>query len=244
MNCKKRFLPSFFSNKLLIFKSLFYLLSQDNKGLFWHFFSKNSLSFLTRFFLHFFQREEKFSPTGYFFHGLRDLRSMKKAIHSDNSILFIGFSYCQRPLGCPSPRFSKECQRKTTHPICSGCLIGAFQEFSSPTVHVTIIPTVFYLAKKILQIREEHPSKQILFIISTCPFSLRFFAPWAKFLRLQGVSLSLSGSVCPNFDSFLAAEKGAKNSKTDLTKDQKDRLFELLTPSKSNPRAAKNLDLV
>ncbi len=224
----KQLAPPFLSSKILIFKSLRYLLSQDKEGLFWRFFAQNPLLCLSRFFGLFFRREEKISQGGYFFHGLNNLIDLERALCADNTYLFIGLSYCQKPFDCPSQRFSEEC-RASSHPACNECLIGnVSRNFSSHTSCIVTIPTIFFLAKKMMQIKEEHPSKQILFLISACPLSLHFFAPWAHFLHLQGASLPLSGPVCAAFSFFKTAEGGEKRGVTYLLPEQEDQLLALL----------------
>jgi hypothetical protein len=227
---KKR-ASSFISRNLLIFKSLRYLLSVNTQRLFWNYFRKHPFLYLSRFLSLFFQKQEKFSPGRHFFHGLDNFASFQKELLSKETFLFVGFSYCQRPKECPMQRFSNECQPISSHLACRECFIGNLH-LSSSLSEIRILSTAHSLAKRLLEIQQLYPSKKILFLITACPFSQTFFAPWSQFLHLQGISFSLAGPICTNFSSFQSAEKGNKPLSTLLEDHQKRAILELLSKRK------------
>ena len=97
----------------------------------------------------------------------------------------------------------------------------------------------FYITKTANDVGElfiEHilknPYKKIVFITTACDFSQRMFRRLSSFLDIQGVGLELTGRVCGNFKTFVLAEKGKKNSKTDISSEHKEFIFKILDKRK------------
>jgi hypothetical protein len=67
------------------------------------------------------------------------------------------------------------------------------------------------------------------FIITSCPFAIALFEPFATILGLKGVAIPLTGAVCQNFSTFLAAERGKKQTTTSLSEEHKALLLHFLS---------------
>lgn len=186
-------------------KALRYLFSNDKK-LFIILFLKSPFVYTYRYLssLFFSKRKEE---DGVFLFGINSLSEFKTLLNDEKIPLLLGFSYCQKPMNCPAPRFSERCLGKS----CGKCLISRYINIKNS--YLLSITTVNYLGKKIYEIMRENPS-QIIFIISACKVAISMFEDLSKMLNLKGIALPLEGGVCDSYSSFLSAEKGEKNSQT------------------------------
>lgn len=202
-------------NKIKILK---YLISNDKELLKW---------FLKRPFFNTFRYLLSLTKNTSPFFGVKNFLHFQKLLKNPNNLLFLGFSYCHKPKNCPSLFFSPLCNFDKNCQICQNCDIGKYKPHNP-----IIITTVNYLAKKLLEIKSQNPDRQILFIMSACPFSISLFNNFAKMLSIKGVALILEGKVCTSFQCFTLAEKGKKTSSTALSFAQKKLLDELLNDKK------------
>ena len=91
-----------------------------------------------------------------------------------------------------------------------------------------VVPDVYYISKKLIEIKKKHPDKEVLFVIITCNLSIHMFADNANIFKIKGLAIELSGRICVNNQTFLLAEKGIKPGITCLSYDNEDIVFELL----------------
>ena len=91
-----------------------------------------------------------------------------------------------------------------------------------------MIPDVYYIGEKLLEIINKNPDKEIVFIISSCELSIKMFSDYANMLKIKGLGIKLTSRICTNFKSFLYAEKGKKTGITDLERKNKEFFLEIL----------------
>ncbi len=220
--------------KLLKFKSLFYLLKQ---GSLFKAFSKRPLFYLKRYF---FQKKPACPPL---FHGIQNPEELQELIQDKNNLLLLGFSYCQKPLYCPSGRFNDSCSFDPA--LCKNCFIGGCFQKKLVNSEKIIITTAASLAEKLLflsnpdlrshssstttsTVPSSTISSKIIFLICACPLSLRLFQDFPALLDLKGRSFPLSGAVCASFSAFLSAEKGFKKEISQLSPSSEKEILKFL----------------
>ena len=212
--------------KILKLKSLIYLLKQ---GPLFKAFLKRPFFYLKRYF---FQKEKTSSA---FFHGVQSLGELQALVKNPNNLLLLGFSYCQKPLFCPSGRFNADCSFDPA--LCSNCFIGKCFQKELINSEKMIITTASSLAEKLLFLAssESSSSRQIVFVICACAFSIRIFEDFPDLLNLSGRSFPLSGAVCTSFKEFKRAENGQKKGAMSLCDTAQRAILELVTV-RSNKR--------
>ena len=159
----------------------------------------------------------------------KNLAPFQKDLSKKNSLLFLGFSYCQKPLFCPSQRFSTLCPIKNSS-LCQKCPLFPFISLIEKDRYL-MITTALELGKKILDLQKKHPKKKLYFLIACCDFSRKMFTPYATILGVKGMVFSLKGPVCTNFSAFYHAEMGKKKNQTFLNDTQQMLLMKLLKHS-------------
>ena len=218
------------TKKNLKLKALFYLLAEDQKKIFLRHFLrrpiKNSWG-LIRSYLH----KRRYVRKGdYFFYGLENMEEFERRLKEKNTFLTVGYSYCHKPLECPSGRFSDQCQADPDHPVCGQCFIGKCKQFPlNPDSHRTlIIPTVHYIGEKMFEILKEHPKKKHLFLITACGMTLEMFADWGNAIGIEGLGVRLGGRICNTMRAFELSEEGIKPGLTTVSEEVKEKMLELL----------------
>lgn len=154
--------------------------------------------------------------------GLKNIDTFQKELKKENSFLFAGISYCQKPPHC-RVRFSPLCHE-------CGCFVGKTAKASRYLKDGSFraITTTTQLALDILETIEKYPNKELFFLISACPLSIKMFKKWAAIFNLRGVALPLRGEVCATNRDFKKAEKGIKPGKTVLCKENETLFLNIL----------------
>ncbi|NGX49163.1 MAG: hypothetical protein K940chlam5_00759 [Candidatus Anoxychlamydiales bacterium] len=91
-----------------------------------------------------------------------------------------------------------------------------------------VIPDIYYIREKLLEIKKKHLGREILFIIMTCNLSIHMSADNANMIKMRGLAIELSGRICVNNKTFLLAEKGIKPGVTCLSYKNEDVVFKIL----------------
>ena len=233
--------------KFLKLKSLFYLLKQ---GPLFKAFLKRPFFYLKRYFF------QKKTTSSAFFHGIQSNQELQELIQDKSNLLLLGFSYCQKPLYCPSGRFTANCSFDPV--LCQDCFIGKCFQKKLENSEKIIITTATSLAEKLLALStpafrslpsspslslststasnapsstittNSTASSKIIFLICACPLSLRLFQDFPALLDLKGRSFPLSGAVCASFPAFLAAEKGQKKEISQLSNSSAKEILKFL----------------
>lgn len=212
--------------QLLRFKALDYLIRNDEKRLFLRFFFKHPFRYGHRLIASYFKKESFRRDGDFFLYGLDSEEEFVQLAQQKEVVLAVGFSYCQKPLECPSGRFNEDCSHLDHHPVCSQCFIGKVSHAVS--FEPIIIPTIHDIGEKMFALTEKHPGKTILFFITACELTLKMFADWGNMLSLRGIGVRLDGRICNTMEAFKLSEKGIKPGLTMLLAETEKRMFNLL----------------
>jgi len=215
--------------KGLKYKSIKYLLLHDPKRIFLRHFFKHPLKYTLRF-LHSALKKKSYSRSGdFFFYGLKDLSHFQRLVQERDCLLVIGFSYCHKPLECPSGRFTDQCIHDPEHPVCRQCFIGkAVNALPSDTVCPLFIPTIHYIGEKMFEITEKNPGKTILFLITACELTLEMFGDWGNMVGAKGIGVRLDGRICNTMKAFELSEVGIKPGLTVVLPETQTQVLALI----------------
>jgi hypothetical protein len=212
-------------------KSIWYLLWNDTNKVFARHFFKHPFKYTLRWIRSALKSKSFTRCNDFYFYGLRDRAEFLEALSATNSLLVVGFSYCHKPMECPSGRFSAECIHDSEHPVCRQCFIGK-------TVHALpthkrkiiplFIPTIHYIGAKIFEIVEAHPHSQVLFLITACEMTLEMFGDWGNMAGVRGIGVRLDGRICNTMKAFELSERGIKPGLTVVLPQTQDEIFALL----------------
>jgi hypothetical protein len=164
-----------------------------------------------------------------FFYGIKSSEEMKELLRDDETILVVGFSYCQKPRECPCMRFSDACVHSLDNPVCCQCVIGkAMHSLPYRGTVPVIIPTINAIGTTILEVVDAFPNKRVAFVITACEMALRMFADMGNMVGVRGVGIRLGGRVCNTFRAFAISEDGVKPGLTMVLPSTQHSLFDLL----------------
>lgn len=217
------------TKKFLRLKSLKYLILEDEKKLFKRFFFKHPLKYTYRL-LKSYLAAQKYQREGdFYYYGVKSLKEFEKKLKNRKAKLVVGFSYCHKPLECPSGRFTDQCIHDPEHPVCRQCFIGKCANTAKkPAVDFIFIPTIHYIGEKMFEMVEKHPNEQILFIITACELTLEMFADWGNMIDIAGIGVRLDGRICNTMKAFELSEKGIKPGLTVVLDQTQQHMLELL----------------
>ena len=230
---EQRFTPKIknFEKFTLFFrlKGLIYLLKQDKKFKLLRFFIGKPIYHSFNLIKSYIQKKPyiKEEEDLYLF-NLKSFNDFKNHLSNKNTLLVIGFSYCMKPKLCPEKRFSSDCIHDPNHPICQNCFIDKCINSMYKEDIFLVIPDVYYISENLIQIKKNHPDREILFIIMTCTLSIHIFADNANMIKMKGLATELSGRICVNNKTFLLAEKGIKSGVTCLSYKNEEIVFKIL----------------
>lgn len=216
-----------FSNFTRI-KSLLYLLQKDKKLKLIKFFIKKPLFYLHNLLKSYFSKAPYIVEDNVFLFNLSNFKELKKITDNKDNLFIFGLSYCQKPIECPKKRFSSECIHDYENDICAQCFIGKCSNAINNNDIILVIPDIYFFSETIIELINKNPEKQIIFVISACELSIKMYSDLANMLKIKGLGLKLSSRVCTNFKSFTYAEKGQKNSVTDLNLCNKELMIEIM----------------
>ncbi|WP_213358183.1 hypothetical protein [Chlamydiifrater phoenicopteri] len=164
-------------------------------------------------------RRNVFRKGNLFFYNCSSVEEIIQEAKKDDTLLVVGFSYCQKAKMCPFGRFNDICSYDPTNPACQVCSIGGVLSRRSSKYKAIIIPTFMYIAEYFYHIRKENPGKKLRFIITACELSLEMFGEYVDVWDLKGVGVRLVGRICNTMKAFRLAEDGIKPGVTELEKD-------------------------
>lgn len=171
-----------------------------------------------------YQREGDF-----FLYGVPDLSSFAALLEDPSALFVLGFSYCHKPFECPAKRFSSDCIRDPNHLVCQQCFIGKAAHAATPgSAILLVIPTIHYIGEKILEIVQQNPGKQILFMISACEMTLEMFGDFGNMVGIRGVGVRLDGRICNTMKAFELSEQGIKPGMTVILEETQRELLSLI----------------
>lgn len=217
------------TKKLLKLKTLKYLLTHDRERLFRRFFCKRPIHYTFAYLRSILKRKPIRQEGDFYFFGFKDAAAFQATKDDPNSLLIVGFSFCQKPLECPDGRFNPSCRFDPDHPVCRQCFIGKVRNAlpEERTLSV-IIPTVYDIGRTLFETIERFPQKKIVFLITACDLSLAMFADFGQMTGVPGVGIRLSGRICNTLKAFTLAERGTKPGLTYLSPETEKRVLEFL----------------
>src|SRR5262249_6236005 len=165
----------------------------------------------------------------FFLYGLPSVAAFEKAVADTNTLLVVGFSYCQKPHECPSGRFTDQCIADPENPICRQCDIGkVLHALPKEKVVPLLIPTVHYIGDKIFEIVHANTKRQVLFLITACEMTLEMFGDWGHMAGIKGIGVRLDGRICNTMKAFELSEEGIKPGLTVVTPTTQLRILDLV----------------
>lgn len=224
------------TRKGLFRKSIAYLLRRDSDRLILRTFLKRPIHYSFSLLKSVLKKSPYQKSEDLYLYGVHSSQEWLQRAQQPNSLLIVGFSYCHKPLECPSGRFNDSCIHDLSHPVCKQCFIGKAYH-ASPSCHFFIIPTVLYIGEKVVDLMRKNPSAEISFLISACPLSLEMFSHFGNMLRLKGIGISLGGRICNTFQAFVLAEEGIKPGLTVVSNKTQSEILRLFASLKTAPKA-------
>jgi hypothetical protein len=213
------------TRKRLKLKSFLYILKEDKKNIVFRYILKKPLRYGLNFLKSILKKSSYTRNGDAFFYGIKDLKTWESHLENKKSLLVLGFSYCHKPLECPSGRFNSKCINNASNPVCGQCLIHKYKQLSPTTrTLVFVIPTIHYIGEKILKIKNNYPKDEVIFIISACEMTLKMFGDWGNMAAIKGVGIRLGGRICNTMKAFILSEHGIKPGLTTVSKEADDLL--------------------
>lgn len=206
------------TKRFLTLKSLVYIFKEDHKKITQRYLLKRPFYYGFHF-LKSLLKKEPFKKQGdSFLYGCKSLNQWYQKLQDPDALLVVGFSYCHKPLECPSGRFNSRCINQASNPVCAQCLIHKYKQLiPQEKTLVFVIPTIHYIGEKILKIKHNYKNKKILFLISACEMTLHMFADFGNMAQIQGVGIRLGGRICNTMPAFILSEKGIKPGLTTVS---------------------------
>lgn len=213
----------------LKWKSLKWMVTQDHEGEIRKEFFKHPLKYSLSYIKSIFKPKSYHREDDLFFYGLKDTKEFEGLIQNKDHLLVLGFSYCHKPFECPSGRFTSDCIHDQENPVCRQCFIGkAIHALPEKNCFPLLIPTVHYVAGKILEISDLNPGKKVLFIITACEMTLEMFGDWGNMAEIRGIGVRLAGRICNTMRAFELSEQGIKPGLTVVLDSAKEKILELI----------------
>lgn len=217
------------TRKNLRWKAFKYMLAHDSDRSVLKGFFRHPLTYSWNYIQSFFKKKSYVRDGDFFLYNVNKVEDFEKRIGDPDTLLVVGFSYCHKPLECPSGRFTDQCIHDATHPTCQQCFIGkVMHALPEKAVIPLFIPTVHYIGSQIFDIAHKNPSKHILFIITACEMTLEMFADWGNMVGIQGVGVRLDGRICNTMKAFELSERGIKPGLTVVLDHTQKRILDLV----------------
>lgn len=171
----------------------------------------------------------------FFLYGINQLTAFYALLKTSQTLFVIGFSYCHKPFECPSGRFTDQCIHDVSNPVCRQCFIGkCVNALPEKDAVPLFIPTIHYVGGKILDLIEEHPDKQIIFLITACEMTLEMFGNLGNMAAIRGVGVRLDGRICNTMKAFELSENGIKPGLTVVLDDTQKQMLKFIKYRREN----------
>lgn len=215
--------------KHLKWKSLKWMIAKDDNWRVFRAFMRHPITYSWRY-LRSVLRGKPYKRDGDFFlYGIKDVDQFEALLKRDDTLLVVGFSYCHKPFECPSGRFTDQCVADPENPVCRQCFIGkAVNALPEKNCIPLFIPTIHYVAEKILGFIDQYPHKQIIFLITACEMTLEMFGDWGNMAGIRGIGVRLDGRICNTMKAFELSETGIKPGLTVVLEETKGRFLDLI----------------
>ena len=223
------------TKKNLSWKSFKYMIQHDEKHALLKKILKHPVRYAIGYVKSLLKKQSYTRDDDFFLYNIDDIEHFRSLLEEKNTMLVVGFSYCHKPLECPSGRFNSDCIQNAEHPVCQQCFIGKTMHSLPKTAIIPlIIPTVHYIGNQILEISQKYHDKQILFIITACEMTLEMFSDWGNMAHIKGVGVRLDGRICNTMRAFELSEEGIKPGLTVVLPETQKRILELIRHRKAH----------
>jgi hypothetical protein len=215
--------------KNLKWKSLWWMITKDEgfkvlKGVL-----KHPLKYGKAFIRSAFQKKPFLRDNDFFLYGVKSVEEFTGLVTDKESLLVVGFSYCHKPLECPSGRFNDRCIHDADNPVCRQCFIGkCMHALPETNVIPLLIPTIHYIGGKIFEIVHANPGKRVIFMITACEMTLEMFGDWGNMVGIKGIGIRLDGRICNTMKAFELSERGIKPGLTVVLEPTQQRILNLI----------------
>lgn len=215
--------------KNLKWKSLKWMVQKDEHFAVMRHILKSPIKHFRAYLKSLWQKKPFLRDDDFFLYGIQDVGEFKRLLERKDTLLVVGFSYCEKPFECPSGRFTDGCIHDPEHPVCRQCFIGkCVNALPEERTVPLFIPTIHYIAKKIFEIIEANPAKQVIFLITACEMTLQMFGDWGNMSGVKGIGVRLDGRICNTMRAFELSETGIKPGLTVVVEGTKVRILDLL----------------
>jgi len=209
-------------------KSLFYILFHKEGWKIIRSFCKHPLRYGLRYLRSSFKKKSYIREGDFFYYGFSSQKAFLEKAADPESLLVVGFSYCQKPHECPSGRFTPDCIRDPDNLVCSQCPIGKAIHALPERAIPLLIPTIHYIGEQIFTLTHQNPAKQILFLITACELTLEMFGDLGNMVGALGIGVRLDGRICNTMKAFVLSEEGIKPGLTVLTDSTEAKVLQIL----------------
>lgn len=218
------------TKKGLKIKSIWYLLTRDKKRIFLRYFFKHPIRYTLNWIQSALRKKSYIREGDLFFYGLKNKNEWTQLVQQNNTLLLVGFSYCHKPLECPSKRFTPDCIHDPNHPVCRQCFIGKTVNAlpKKEEIRPLFIPTIHYIGEKIFEAVEQHKDKQVVFLITACEMTLEMFGDWGNMVGARGIGVRLDGRICNTMRAFELSEEGIKPGLTVILPKTQEEILSLV----------------
>jgi hypothetical protein len=213
----------------LKWKSLKYMVRHDRGGKIRRHFLKHPWRYGFKYLKSLLKKHSYLRDGDFFLYGLPSVAAFEKVASEENTLLVVGFSYCQKPHECPSGRFTDQCIHDPDNALCKQCDIGkVLNALPEKKVIPLLIPTIHYIGDKIFALIHANPDKRVLFLITACEMTLEMFGDWGNMAGIQGIGVRLDGRICNTMKAFELSEEGIKPGLTVVTEQTQLRILNLV----------------
>jgi hypothetical protein len=215
--------------KNLKWKSLKWMIEKDDGFAVMRHVFKRPFKHLFAYLKSCFQKKSFVRDRDFYVYGMKSVEEFKKRLESPKALLVVGFSYCEKPHECPSGRFTDACIHDVQNPVCSQCFIGkVVHALPEKRTIPLFIPTIHYISKKIFEIIEANPKKQVHFLITACEMTLEMFGDWGNMSGVRGIGVRLDGRICNTMRAFELSETGIKPGLTVVLPETERRILDIV----------------
>ena len=215
--------------KNLKWKSIAYIFKHDKNGVISKYILKKPIKYGIAFIKSLLRKEPYIRKGDFFFYGISSVEEFKTLLQKPDSLFIIGFSYCHKPLECPSGRFTSDCIHDPENPVCRQCFIGkSVNALPEKDVIALFITTIHYIGEKIFEIQKDYPGKKIHFLITACEMTLEMFSDFGNMAGIQGIGVRLDGRICNTMQAFALSEEGIKPGLTVVLDKTQKQMLELI----------------
>jgi len=214
--------------RFLKVKSLYYMIKDDH-GRTFPFIKKKPFTYAFSLLLSYLKKKPFIQEGDFYLYGIKSIDEFEKKLSDENTFFLLGFSYCHKPVECPSGRFTDQCIHDTQNPVCKQCFIGkSIHACTEKNTKVVIIPTVHYIGQKVFETLEKQKDKEVIFLITACEMTLKMFADFGNMVKVKGIGVRLDGRICNTMKAFELSERGIKPGLTVVLKDTQKKFLHFL----------------